>query len=645
MRATVTARACACGCASLLGNTMMLSFSRRAAALTFTLILGTGLGGLGSAQDTGMPAVPVPAPSTPLPEPAPEQPSPMVPPTVVPPAEPAPPAPAQPQPAQPQPGQPQPAPPSPTTPPVLMPGPLVPAPPVRMVPAPVGPTLPVPAPANPAPALPRAPVGSAVRGLWVDAFGPGLKTRAQVTQMVEDAARMGVNTLFVQAIRRADCLCLKASVPRATDPDLEKGLDPLGLAVRLAHARGMRVIAWISVTGIANTAAPNTSPAHISRTHGPDSGAASWMARRADGSWQEGNDGWLDLGIPEAAEYVIQGVVSLVKHYGIDGIQLDRIRYPDGDVWGYDPKVLARYRAETGRTGTPGVNDTVWQDWKRQQVTNVVRRIALEVKALRPDAWITAATITYGAPPAPGDLAAFRRTRTYGDVLQDWPAWMQSGLIDLNVLMNYKRDAVGEQGQWFDGWNAFARGVPARTDGLSAGVAAGTAMYLNGAPVTAAQAQRSVGAGLGWVGYSYRTPTLEVYGAKQTTAQGLSSLQKLLTAPGAALASPAPWKEKPPTTRGLMGRITGTPVPGFRVVEALQGGQVVAYSLTDGGGYYGFAALPPGRTEVRVSGQRWVDTVPERGVVRLPDLTVRDLKPVTTAPLPVMPAILTPSRP
>ncbi|WP_428194504.1 glycoside hydrolase family 10 protein [Deinococcus saxicola] len=613
---------------------MTPSFSRRAALLTLTLILGTGLGGPGDAQDSDIPAVSAVPPTTPAPDPVPADPVPVNPV----PANPVPELPPTPIPAPPaEPLQPAPEPPVP-----VLPAPVVPAPEVPVTPAV---ELPTPAPVRPAPAPLRPPVGSGVRGLWVDAFGPGLKTRAQITQMVDDAARMGVNTLFVQAIRRADCLCLKASVPRATDPDLEKGLDPLGLSVRLAHARGMRVIAWVSVTGIANAAVPNTNPAHISRTHGPNSGAASWMARRPDGSWQEGNDGWLDLGIPEAAEYAVQGVVSLVRNYGIDGVQLDRIRYPDGDVWGYDPKVLARYRAETGRTGTPALSDLTWQNWKRQQVTNVVRRITLEVKSLRPDAWITAATITYGQPPAPGDLAAFRRTRTYGDVLQDWPAWMQSGLIDLNVLMNYKRDAVGEQRGWFDGWNAFARGVQLRADGLSAGVAAGTAMYLNGAPVTADQAGRSVGAGLGWVGYSYRTPTLDVYGAKETTAQGLSTIQRLLTAPGAVLASPAPWKEKPPTSRGLMGRVTGTPVPGFRVVEALQNGQVVASSMTDGSGYYGFAALPPGKTEVRVSGQRWVDTVPERGVIRLPDLTVRDLKPVTAAPMPVTPAILSPSKP
>ncbi|GGM11619.1 glycoside hydrolase family 10 protein [Deinococcus aerophilus] len=597
---------------------MTLPPLRRAALLTFLLTLGTGLGGWSPAQDTAAPEVPPAAPASASPSPAP---APEVPPLPVL---------------------------EPVLPPPTSPGPLpaAPLPGAVTTPPPAGSLPEKPAPDLPKPLSPRPVVGSAVRGLWVDAFGPGLKTRAQVQAMVEDAARMGVNTLFVQAIRRADCLCRKSSVPVVTDADLEKDLDPLGLVVRLAHARGMRVIAWVSVTGIANVLAPNTNPAHISRTHGPTSGAASWMARRPDGSWQEGGrDGWLDLAIPEAAEYVTQAIVSLVRNYAVDGVQLDRIRYPDGDVWGYDPKVLARYRAETGRAGTPGVNDPLWAEWKRQQVTNVVRRVTLEVKTLRPDAWITAATITYQAPPQPGDLAAFRRTRTYSDVLQDWPGWMRDGLIDLNVLMNYKRDVVGEQGEWFDGWNRFARSVLARPDGASAGVAAGTAMYLNGAPVTAAQAARSVGAGLGWVGYSYRTPTADVYGQRETTAQGLTAVQKLLTAPGAVLATPIPWKEKPPTTRGLLGRITGTPVPGFRMVEALQNGVVVAQTRTDGSGYYGFAALPTGLTEVRVSGQRWVDRVPERGVVRLPDLSVRDLRPVTALPASLAEPAAAPSQP
>lgn len=534
----------------------------------------------------------------------------------------------------------------PVTPPAPTPEPI-PAVPVTTSPAPVSPapTSPAPAvtpvpvtpvPVTPAPVMPRpaaptqptAPDPVTVRGLWVDAFGPGLKTRAQVTQMVDEAVELGVNTLFVQAIRRGDCLCMKSGLPLATDADLEKNFDPLAIAVRLGHARGLRVIAWASVTGVANTAAPNTSPLHVMRTHGPDSGKASWLARRPDGTWQEGSDGWLDAGIPQAADFMVNSVVNLVRNYDVDGVQLDRIRYPDGGAWGYDPKTVARYAAETGAKGTPIPGDPAWQAWKREQVTALVRRIALEVKSVRPTAWMSAATITYGPAPRITDPSAFRRSRPYTDVLQDWPTWVREGLIDLNVPMNYKRDGVADQGAWFDGWNSYAASVRTRADGVLAPLAVGTAMYLNSPAVTAAQASRSVGAGLGWVGYSYRSPTPGVIAGQQTTAQGLDSVRAALHGKGEPLAAPLRWTAAPPSLRGLMGRVVGAAQPGGRVVEAWQGGKLVATSLTDGGGYYGFLTLPAGKTEVRVSGQRWSDTVPERGVARLPDLLARDIAPL-----------------
>lgn len=529
----------------------------------------------------------------------------------------------------------------PPTPAPVDPVPVTPIPvlPTPVVPVPVNPAPVSPVPVSPAPTMPRpvtppaapvavTPAGVPVRGLWVDAFGPGLKTRAQVTQMVDDAVRLGVNTIFVQAIRRGDCLCMKSGLPLATDPDLEKNFDPLAIAVRLGHARGLRVIAWASVTGVANTAAPNTSPLHVMRTHGPDSGKNSWLARRPDGSWQEGSDGWLDAGIPAAADFMVGSVVNLVKHYAVDGVQLDRIRYPDGGAWGYDAKTLARYAAETGAKGTPVPGDPAWQAWKREQVTALVRRIALEVKSVRPTAWTSAATITYGPAPRVTDPAAFRRSRPYTDVLQDWPTWVREGLIDLNVPMNYKRDGVAEQGAWFDGWNSYAASVRTRADGVLAPLAVGTAMYLNSPAVTAAQASRSVGAGLGWVGYSYRSPTPGVIAGQQTTAQGLESVRAALQVRGEPLAAPLRWTAEPPSLRGLMGRVVGAAQPGGRVVEAWQAGKLVASSLTDGGGYYGFLTLPAGKTEIRVSGQRWSDTVPARGVVRLPDLLARDLAPL-----------------
>lgn len=516
------------------------------------------------------------------------------------------------------------------TPPISVPLPATPTPPV-IVPSPVQ-TNPSQSSPNPStvtpptvtPVLQPPTVRNGVRGLWVDGFGPGLKTPAQVAQMVEDARRLGVNTLFVQTIRRADCLCLRSSVPRVADADLPAGFDPLAEVIRLAHAQNMRVIAWVSVTGAGSASAPNPSALHVLHLHGPAALTQSWVNRRADGTYLEGGDIWLDAGIPAASDYMAQGILSLVKNYDIDGIQFDRIRYPDGGNWGYSPAALWRYRAETGAKGVPSPTDPQWLEWRRAQITGLVRRVALEARILKPNIWITAATITYGAPPS--DLAGFQKSRTYNDVAQNWPEWTLSGLLDLNVLMNYKQDALPSHMAWFDGWNAFALKVAGQAD-----VAAGTALYLNTPAVSRAQMTRALAAGLGWVGYAYRTPSVDVYKAGLPLGQGLSQLGKALHEGGGPLQSLG-WQAAPPPRYGLLGRLRGVAIGG-RLVEARDvSGKVLATCLTDGNGYYGFADLGAGVVDVRVAGQRWATTLLHPGVVRLPDLLVREVSIVPPLP-------------
>ncbi len=593
------------------------------------------------------------------------------------------PNPAQPIPTQPNPEQPNVVPPDTVAPvPVLpvpvLPVPVLPAPvlPAPVLPAPV-PTQPViPAPVLPVPALPKAlppkalppttlppvtlprpPVISppsvapaaqrnAVRGLWVDGFGVGLKTPAQVASMVDSAQRLGINTLFVQTIRRADCLCSRASVPRVSDRDLLADFDPLDEVIKLAHARHMRVIAWVSVTGAGSANAPSTSPQHVLKQHGPLAGAQSWVNRRADGTYLEGNDIWLDVGNAAASDFMAQSMLSLVKNYAIDGLQFDRIRYPDSGNWGYTSAALFRYHAETGTSGTPLANDQQWIAWKRAQVTALVRRVALQARMLKPHLWISAATITYGAPPT--DLLTFQKSRVYTDVVQDWPEWTLSGLIDLNVLMNYKQDLMPNHIAWFDGWNSFALKVAGRAD-----VAAGTALYLNPSDVTRTQVERTLAAGLGWVGYAYRTPTLDVYKNGLSLPLGLEQLSLALLDPAGGdhagpLSALTSWQSAPPQRYGLLGRLRGVGISG-RVVEARSAdGKVIGRVTTDGNGYYGFADLPVGVADLRVAGQRWLQTLQKPGVVRVPDLLLRELSPVLSpsgplGPLPVKPEVLRPA--
>jgi uncharacterized lipoprotein YddW (UPF0748 family) len=450
----------------------------------------------------------------------------------------------------------------------------------------------------------RNPAPGQLRGLWVDAFGPGIKTPVEIDQLIADARRMKLNALFAQVGRRGDCYCNKSAMPRTSDPAVPAGFDPLEYLLEKAHGVGIQVHAWIITTSIHNAATPPVQPDHVFNTNGlTKTGRENWIMTRFDGMNRAGNDYLLDPGHPDAVEYITRMYASVVENYDVDGIQFDRVRYPDQNepalqpTWGYNATALERFAAETGITERPLPTDPVWMQWRRDQVTNLVRRVYLEVKRLKPEVWVSAATITYGAGPK--DMAAWRSTRTYTEVLQDWAGWVREGILDLNIPMNYKRDFVPDQALWFDQWNAFAVQVRG-----SRAVASGTAIYLNPQENSVRQASLSLTRDKldGWVGYSYRTPDADVNAGKATQAVVFPALADKLTAAGAPLEQNASWG-RPGVVNAVLGRVQrGDGASGLEV-ELLAQGSVVRRTRTDGNGYYGFVTLPLGELEVRLRGQ------------------------------------------
>jgi len=469
-----------------------------------------------------------------------------------------------------------------------------------------------------------------LRGLWVDAFGPGLKTPAEIDLLVADAKRMNVNVLFAQIGRRGDCYCNNAAMPRSNDPAVPAGFDPLADLLTKAHAQGIQVHAWIITTALWNSAVVAPPPGHAFHAHGPTAtGRDNWLTYKADGTVRGGADWVMDPGHPDAAEYIKNMYVSVVKNYDVDGIQFDRVRYPDYNPaggpsqWGYNPTALERYRAETGAVGTPDPADPQWGAWRRQQVTNLVRETALAVKAARPDVSVNAATITYGAGPA--DEAAFRTSRTYLEVSQDWLTWVQEGYLDLNVMMNYKRDFVPAQALWYDQWNTFAAGLLQKYPDV--GQVSGAAIYLNDQTSSVNQILKTRAAGLsGWAGYSYRTPDRDVNEAKRTKEQVIPELTAKLSGEGGPFERPAGWdRPNPAHLRAVSGQATASSGPlGGRTVLLLDDqGTELARTQTDGNGRYGFMRVPNGQLRVQIGdvlSERF--TAPPRRVTAVPEIAL-----------------------
>ncbi len=319
-----------------------------------------------------------------------------------------------------------------------------------------------------------------VRAFWADAFAAGLKTRAEIDQLVARVQEANANTIIAQVRRRGDSFYINSAEPFTEDTTVEAGLDPLAYLLERAHAAGLEVHAWVAVNTIysghpfiATAAWPcmvPCSPDHVFNTHGFFvTGDDNWLTqthpnftagtvrypatgtpliplgwRLSDGNW------WMDPGHPAAADYTVNVIKHLVANYAIDGLHLDRIRYPEmpiarptptgpiGFATGYNPVSVRRFNAAFGRAeGTlPDPWDADWSQWRRDQMNQLVRRLYLEIVHVKPKMKVSASTIAFWR--GPGQLGGFQNTEAYSRVYQDWDGWLRDGFLDLNVPMIYK---------------------------------------------------------------------------------------------------------------------------------------------------------------------------------------------------------------
>jgi uncharacterized lipoprotein YddW (UPF0748 family) len=391
----------------------------------------------------------------------------------------------------------------PTAPPTAVPTPL----------QTVAPTL-IPLPS----ATPQPQDPPELRAVWVDAFHDGFKTPQQVDALVAWARRANLNALFVQVRRRGDAYYLKSFEPRTEDPDLAPGFDALQYLIDKAHQgpQRLQVHAWLATLPVWwQRDVPPTAANHVFNQHGlqadPDQ---TWLMYRDDGqAWAGGDSGgiyYLDPGNPDVQTYTTDVYLNVLRNYDVDGIHLDQVRYYEGEAlrWGYNPTSVARFNAAFSRDpdSQPDPADPQWIAWRRDQVTALVRRIYTEAKSIRPNVAVTAAVVTWGRGPITSN--DWQRQAPFAAVLQDWRAWLQEGIVDYLLPMDYYREN-GQQASWFDNWTQWQV-----TYGGRANVVLGLGSYLNSQDGVMAQLARARALGaLGIALYSYAVPSADLESA------------------------------------------------------------------------------------------------------------------------------------
>lgn len=310
-------------------------------------------------------------------------------------------------------------------------------------------TAPTPAPVATASFLPErapAPVSQPTakpalreeaRALWVNRWDYG--NAESIRRVMEVARRGGFNMVYFQVRGPSD-----ARYPSRLDPcsPLLCGRlggvptwDPLEVAIREAHARGLQLHAWLNaLSGWESTRAADCrglvpsvagQPNHELIDH------PEWAMRTQRGTVQTCPNGpdveyiYLSPGNPGVRTHLARVAADVVRRYPVDGVHLDRIRYP-GREYGWDPASLAAF----GRD--PSADPAGWSRFRRELVSKMVREVSDSIKAVRriplsAAVWPIYDRERFGWPSSSGVAQFF----------QDTWGWASDGALDVAVPMTY----------------------------------------------------------------------------------------------------------------------------------------------------------------------------------------------------------------
>ena len=278
------------------------------------------------------------------------------------------------------------------------------------------------------------------RGAWVTAWNPGFLTPVEADETIAAAKTANMNALFIQVRKTGDAYYNSDLAPRASNISGPPDYDPLAYVIERAHSAGLEVHAWVNVLRAlsAGTSAPDFR--HVCSAH------PEWIMSDYTGGLNSPEGVYLDPGVPEVQEYTLDVITELATRYDLDGVHLDYLRYP-GREWGYNSTAVSRFNARYGRRGAPVPDDPLWSQWRRDQLTALVRKIYRRVGSVRPAAKVTLAAITWGE--SPND---FESSLSYRKVFQDWAGWLRDGILDAAIPMNYRDEGNAAAAEQYRNW-------------------------------------------------------------------------------------------------------------------------------------------------------------------------------------------------
>jgi uncharacterized lipoprotein YddW (UPF0748 family)/subtilase family serine protease len=283
-----------------------------------------------------------------------------------------------------------------------------------------------------------------------------------IDEIVNNVAEAGFNTIFFQVRGAGDAFYTPGLEPWAArltgtvweTQGQDPGWDPLAYVLKKARTAGLEVHAYVNVYSVwvappnenyGQLAPPATTPPHLfdRLTYGPDHQehpgqhalGAAWRQHDAPDrpmplEW--GKTLWASPGVDPVRDHTVAVIADIVSRYAVDGVHLDLIRYANRP-YSFDPIS----NAAAGSEKTPQRDQ-----WQRDRITDLVRRVQAQISTIRPGAWISAAVWPYYQ-----NKWGWRVSQGYSDYYQDSKGWLAVGLADAIAPMMY-----GAAADEFDKW-------------------------------------------------------------------------------------------------------------------------------------------------------------------------------------------------
>ncbi|MDD5613957.1 MAG: family 10 glycosylhydrolase [Candidatus Omnitrophica bacterium] len=291
------------------------------------------------------------------------------------------------------------------------------------------------------------------RGVWVTCFSEHrvLYSTAAIDRLLDTCARLDINEIYIQIYRAGQAYYDSKITDNTRYQDMFKssGTDTIEYLLKESAKRKIKVFAWANILSLSQN-----KDADIVKKHGESVLTRDQYSRvsirtesrdDSDKYYLRDNQIFLEPGDSRVVDFTVSILEEIITRYpGLNGIHLDYIRYPYpvpyspsskfmnyGLIYGYGENSVKSFKEKTGLDpfALAGTKDGffLWDNWRRDQVTNLVRKISKHLKAKSPGLLVSAAAI-----PAP--------FTAYSASFQDWPLWLEEGIVDDVILMNYTKD-------------------------------------------------------------------------------------------------------------------------------------------------------------------------------------------------------------